>query len=180
MKTMRLPSRRIPPLDRHSLGVPGYLVLACLASALAYLIHSGSALVHGVIAASACVLFIAGAFHTSEKRRFQALADTRKGESICEFARSFNARETDTWVIRAVHKEMQHMLRTYVDAFPVRASDVLLDDLHIDAEDVEDLIMDIARRSGHSIEKPEDNPYYGRVQTVRDLVLFLSAQPRHV
>lgn len=117
--------------------------------------------------------------HRREKQRFQALAEAREGESICEFTRSFNARETDTWVIRAVHQEIQQMLRTYVDAFPVRASDALLDDLRIDAEDVEDLVLGIAVRSGHSIENLADNLYYGCLHTVRDLVLFISTQPRH-
>lgn len=184
MKTMRLPSRRMPPPVNRDFpfGLRQCLViLAGLALAVGYLIHAvpplGFSLI--VIATLVCLLFIFSAFSNRQTtRRLQALADARKGESICAFARSFDARETDTWVIRAAYQEVQQWLQAYADAFPVRASDTLVGDLEIDAEDVEDLIRDIAKRSGHSIEKPEDNPYHGSVLTVSDLVLFISAQPR--
>jgi len=101
----------------------------------------------------------------------------RDGESICNFARSFNARHIDTWVIRATHQEIQHVLKSYVPHFPVRASDSLLEDLHTNADDVEDLVAEIAARSGHSLDKTESNPFYGNIHTVSDLVRFIDAQP---
>lgn len=69
-------------------------------------------------------------------------------------------------------------MRSYTPAFPVRASDLLLNDLHIDSDDIEELLVDIAARSGHSLDETEDNPFYGNINTVRDLVLFINAQPR--
>jgi hypothetical protein len=84
----------------------------------------------------------------------------------------------DTWVIRAAHQEIQQLMKSYVPAFPVRASDLLLDDLHIDPDDIEDLLVDIAARSGHSLDETESNPFYGKINAVRDLVLFINAQPR--
>ena len=63
-------------------------------------------------------------------------------------------------------------------AFPVRASDLLLKDLHIDSDDIEDLLVDIAARSGYSLDETENNPLYGKINTVHDLVLFINAQPR--
>jgi hypothetical protein len=180
LRGLRLPSRRIPPACHARLGFPGCLLLAGLASSFTFLIYSAPPLARWVIAVSVCLLYVVGAvLNKREKRRLQALADARKGESICAFARSFNPRDTDTWVIRAAYQAIQQWLPACVDAFPIRASDTLLGDLRIDAEDVEDLILDIARRSGHSIEKPEDNPYHGSVLTVRDLVLFIDAQPRY-
>jgi acyl carrier protein len=62
--------------------------------------------------------------------------------------------------------------------FPVRASDSLLDDLHIDSDDVKDLLVDVAARSGHSLAETESNPFYGKINTVSDLVFFINAQPR--
>ena len=35
----------------------------------------------------------------------------RTRESICEFSRAFEVRETDTWVIRAVYEQLQQQLR---------------------------------------------------------------------
>lgn len=111
-----------------------------------------------------------------EKHRLQTLADARHGESICHFARSFNRRKTDTWIIRAVHQELQLFLGPFA-AFPIRASDLLLDDLRLDVDDVEDLIADVALRADRSLEQTERNPYYGKVRTVSDVVDFVNAQP---
>jgi hypothetical protein len=36
----------------------------------------------------------------------------------------------------------------------------------------------IATRSGHSLDETEKNPFYGKMNTVRDLVLFVNAQQR--
>jgi len=71
-------------------------------------------------------------------------------------------------------------MKPYIPAFPVRASDMLLDDLQIDSDDIEDLWVEIATRSGHSRDEIENNPFYGKVKTVRDLVLLINAQPRLV
>jgi hypothetical protein len=113
-----------------------------------------------------------------EKRRFGEMSCIRDGESICNFARSFDTRRTDTWVIRAAHQEIQQLLKSFMPNFPVRASDSLLDDLHIALDDIEDLLVDIAARSGYSLDETENNPFYGKIVTVSDLVLFINAQPR--
>lgn len=113
-----------------------------------------------------------------EKRRFVGMGSLRDGESICNFARSFDTRHTDTWIIRAAHQEIQQLLKSYMPDFPVRATDSLLDDLHIDSDDIEDLLVDIAARSGHSLDETQSNPLYGKLNTVSDLVLFINAQPR--
>jgi hypothetical protein len=46
-----------------------------------------------------------------EGRRYKAqlrkLAESRAGESICEFARCFERHQVDTWVIRAVYEQLQ-------------------------------------------------------------------------
>lgn len=112
-----------------------------------------------------------------EKYRLKEMSRLRHGESICTFARSFDTRHIDTWVIRAAHQELQQLLKSYVPHFPVRASDSLLEDLHMDADDVEDLIAEIASRSGHSLDETESNPFFGNIHTVSDLVLFVNAQP---
>lgn len=113
-----------------------------------------------------------------EKRRFEEMCSIRDEKSLCTFARSFSTRHVDTWVIRAAHQEIQLLMKSYVPAFPVCASDLLLDDLRLEFEDIEDLLMDIAARSGHSLDGSENNPFYGKIKTVRDLVLFINAQPR--
>lgn len=175
---MRLPSRFIPAREPTRLGVSGALVLLAPVVGLAYFVYSSSNQARLITA----TLFCAFAGYTvvmsrQEKRRFNLMAQSREGESICDFARSFDARQTDTWIIRAAYEELQSLLKCYVAAFPVRASDSLLKDLGIDEEDVEDLLNDIAERSGRSLTSTDINPYYGRVESVSDLVLFINAQP---
>ena len=62
---------------------------------------------------------------------------------------------------------------------PIRAADRLKDDIPIDIEDLEmDLIANIARRSRRLLTDPTSNPYFGKIRTVADVVLFLNAQPK--
>lgn len=91
-------------------------------------------------------------------------AAERRADSICTFARAFDRREVDPWVVRAVYEE-------YSVPFPVRAADPFDEDMDSDAART-------AARAGRSLEQAERNPLFGRVSTIGDLVRFLSHQPR--
>ena len=113
-----------------------------------------------------------------QKRRLRTLAAQRVGESICEFARSFDPRAIDTWVVRAVYEQLQDNVAPYFPHFPLRASDHLSKPLIFDQDDLDlTLVPEIAERTGRSLHGIEANPYFGKVKTVRDLVLFFNAQP---
>ncbi len=174
---MRSPSRLIPP--RSEKDISWVWLLGALLVGFGYFVYSLSYVARCITAfliLAFCVYVTV--INEREKRRLEAICSTRDEESICAFARSFSTRHVDTWVIRAAHQEIQQLMKSYIPGFPVRASDVLLDDLHIDSDDIEDLLVDIAARSGHSLDKTENNPFYGKINTVRDLVLFIDAQPR--
>ena len=111
-----------------------------------------------------------------DKSFLERLASNRSGESICTFARSFDCRAVDTWIVRAVYETLQETLAS--EAFPLRASDRISDEMHLDDEDLEDLAEDIAERCHRTLDESESNPLYGRVETVQDLVLFLANQVR--
>jgi hypothetical protein len=113
-----------------------------------------------------------------EERRMAALkqflAEVREGESICTFARSFDWRHTDTWILRAVYEEMSE----WFPNVPIRRTDRWAD-LRIDLEDLNEfLIYDIAFRARRSMDNPDQNPLWGKVHTVGDIVAFLEHQPR--
>ena len=61
---------------------------------------------------------------------------------------------------------------------PLRTSDKLEKDLKIDPDDIEDLIPVVAQRTGRCLENTERNPFFGKIETVGDLVLFINNQPR--
>jgi len=121
-----------------------------------------------ILAVIALVVFVGIAGH----RRARCIAAERDGESICGFARSFDRRAVDPWIIRAAYEELSTSF-----GFPVRAVDHFERDLSVDAEELDFFAMDIAARAGRSLEQAEGNPMFGRFSTVRDLVLFLNHQP---
>ncbi len=109
--------------------------------------------------------------------KLRGAAAERIGEDLGSFARSMNAKEVDTWVIRAVWEELQPYVRLPEGDFPLRPDDRLEEDLRLDVEDLEQNMLDIAQRTGRLLENTEANPFYGRVNTVGDLVKFVSNQP---
>lgn len=112
-----------------------------------------------------------------EALRLARMAQSRAGESICQFARSIDCRRVDTWVVRAVYEELQRSLSGTVPV-PLRVTDHLQRDLRLDTDDLDDLILDMAQRSGRCLAHTSANPLFGKVATVGDLVDFLHAQPR--
>lgn len=114
-----------------------------------------------------------------DKAHLVSLAERRQSESICDFSRSFNVREMDTWVIRAVYEQVQEQLHWAHPNFPVRADDRLVEDLRLDPDDIDlDIVPDVSGRTGRSIRNSQSNPFYGQVKTVSDLVAFFCEQER--
>ena len=111
-----------------------------------------------------------------EALRLARMAQGRAEESICQFARSIDCRRVDTWVVRAVYEELQRSLSA-VGAVPLRLTDNLQSDLRLDADDLDDLVSDMAQRARRSLADTSANPLFGKVTTVGDLVEFLHAQP---
>lgn len=176
---MRIPSRYMPKYVVPPMGFWGKLVLVVMLVALVVSAANAS-LVKILIAVGACVAIWALGKRSVDLRQsqIQALASSRANESICEFARSFNCREVDTWVVRAVYEELQEELQIGASQFPVRASDSLADDLKIDPDDIDmTLVPAIAARTGRSFDGASGNPYWGKVTTVAELVLFFNGQP---
>lgn len=153
--------------------------MGCLIAGMAYvaLTHTRAFL---VVSSGLVVLLGLGHLQAKrEKRQLLALASQRPGESICEFARDFATREIDTWVIRAVYEQLQSRLKHIHPAFPIRADDRLKEDLGLDDDDLDlDLAPQVAMRTGRPIDTMQTNPYYGKVTTVRSLVLCFHHQPK--
>jgi len=61
---------------------------------------------------------------------------------------------------------------------PVKSSDRLLDILHGEEEDLEDIIEIVLQRTKRTDKDIEKNPYYQKLETVKDLVLLLDDQAK--
>lgn len=112
-----------------------------------------------------------------QKRRLQRIAKQRLEDSICTFARSFDCRIVDTRIIRATYEELQKYYARGVQNFPFNAADSFEKILNTDDEDLYDIATEVARRAQRSLDDTKQNPLYGKVKTVGDLVLFLNHQP---
>lgn len=154
------------------MGIIGWLVMAGLCAGFAYacIISISNP---GFISCFPIIAAVSWALGVVEKRRQQRVAAERREESICSFARSFNCRATDTWIVRAVFEEAGAYVR-----FPIRPEDRLEEDLKIDSEDIDYLAEVIALRTGRPLEECEKNPLCGKVKTVGELVEFFVYQQR--
>lgn len=109
----------------------------------------------------------------------RALALGRKKSTICLYARSFDYRNVDTRIMREVYNQVQAWAGKYEDIpFSVEADDCFDSVYKMDPEDLDEMCIDIAKKLGISIESSEDNPFWNKVATVKDLVLFLHNQPK--
>jgi len=171
---MNAPSRGMPAAPVHKAARWAWLLLAALIAVLAYWFSQQPYLVGVVFAVSAVLVWVQLVWDRRSRRR---LASSRREESICDFARSFD-RQTDTWVIRSVYEEVSRYLSVDGRAIPVRQQDHCERDLGIDPEDLDDIAKDAAFRARRSMDACDKNPLYGKVYTAGDIVRFLEHQPR--
>lgn len=166
----------MPKVKPRKAKLYGWIFLCALAGAALYLLWLHPLIVGSILVAVLAWTLISNA---RTKRRLRTVAMAREGESICEFARSFDRHAVDPWIIRAVYEEVQSHLKSFQPAFPLRSTDRLVDDLDIDSEDLElDVASTIAERAGRSMRASDANPLFGKVHTVGDLVMFFNRQPK--
>lgn len=165
----RIPSNRMPEYVVERLGVRAAFLLA------AYLVFVSALLMRVVWEQPwiivALVVIVAVVAVYEEYRRYR-YARQRVGESLCTFARSFDYRSIDTWIIRAVYEQVQPL----VD-FPLRKTDRF--DKNLDLDDVlGEIAEQVAQRTCRTLTNEQDNPWYKKVETLEDLVKFFSCQPK--
>ena len=172
---MKQASRFMPKYEPRKASKPALIAFFAIAAAI--VIYQPWYLL--VIAGLALLVAVWSAIDQPKvERHFQSLCKDRSGLSICEFAREFDLKVVDTWIIRAVYEQLQAALPTKENV-PIKASDSLFDTLMLDEDDLDlDLVEEIAQRTGRSLEGYESNPYYGKVTTARNLVLFFNHQAR--
>jgi len=164
-------------------GPFSWLVLFALLGLIGWVLVSGIQQ-HPMVTSLVLIVIAIGAVVVTKQNQkrneaLRALATSRHGHSICEFAREFDPHTVDTWVIRAVYEQLQDYLEAIVPNFPIHAEDRLLGQIIDDPDDLDlDLVKEIAQRTGRSLEHAEQNPFYNQVTTVRGLVLFFNAQPK--
>jgi hypothetical protein len=172
---MRIPSRFMPKYLPERSSIWGWLLLLPF---IVLVVYAFSQYLWIVGVYTVVVIASTIVHNRNFKARLTSLAALRQNESICTFAKSFDTGEVDTWVIRAVYEQLQIYLTSEYPQFPIRADDRLNGCLITDPDDLDfDLATEISQRTGRSLKDIENNPFYGKVETVRDLVMFFNAQP---
>jgi hypothetical protein len=169
-------SRHLPALQKRpgSLNVGGSAILSCFIAAVIWLACQHPIPFFGFVVFYAVIGWIAAGI---DFRRKSALAASRPGDPLCAFARSFDLRAVDPWIVRAAFEELQKLCAEPLRPFPILPSDRLVEDFNIHPDDIEDIAQDVAERAGYSLDHYEQNPLCGQVSTVGDLVQFLAHQP---
>lgn len=159
----------------QALGWGGIVLLAVIGVGIVWVLHSSTGSWVATVAIVAGVIGLSWFSGVRHSRWVESLVASRSGESICQFARAFSCRSIDTLLIRAVYESVQQQVGD--DRLPIRASDRFLADLRLDSEDVDEVYWDVADTCGYLTEGGEQNPFFGRVETVADLVYFMHYQP---
>ena len=163
----------MPPASAHKYTTASILILCALVLALAWWCYTEPVIIF-ILVGFAIILFIETRFTRNHYRRLSA---SRPDDNLCTFARSFDCREVDTWLIRAVYDALQDQIKDKNGIpFPIRPTDLLREDLKIDDEDLDDMAVDIANRAGYDLNEVNENPLYGKVRTVYDMIIFFTHQ----
>lgn len=127
------------------------------------------------------IIVIAAILSIVNHRRMSKIAIARGEANICAYARSFDYRNVDTKIIREVWNELQSYLGKYDGKpFPVEANDMFKETYKLDPDDLDDVYWAVADRLGIDTASPESNPYWNKVTSVKNLVLFLDNQPSKI
>lgn len=149
----------------------GWLIVAVLLCILLAVMWYAPLLTIGALLLVAVQFYLQ---HLEATAHFRSMKKARPGESITTFAKSFDSK-IDPQVVRAVYEELQF----YVPYAPLRRTDEMLKDLQINTEDFEqDISANLSKRTGRTLEGFAKNPYFNKLITVQDVVMFFDMQPK--
>jgi hypothetical protein len=170
-------SRYIDPLSQPKPGLLGWFMLAAIAGAIVFALAARPVATLSVFAGLTVITFLSERKHA---RRVITIAAQRPNEDIGSFARAFERRANeslDPWAIRAVWNTLVPLTESRGRQIPLRPTDRFEEDLLVDLDDLEDLVPRLVEQCERVMGNWKANPFYHRLNTVADLVYFISAQP---
>jgi len=180
---MRVSSRYMPSYE-EAIGKKSqwmaYSFLAMFVVSIGYGIWNDPSLGLFLLSIIFLVYIMGYLFGDDIEKQLEEKAKERKNEDIGTFARSIDYRNIDTWIIRAVYEEIQSEIMWENQNFPIRATDNLKKDLLLEDDAFDSIINCVIARVGISDKDWEKNPYYGKLETVEDMILFFNAQSKEV
>jgi hypothetical protein len=111
--------------------------------------------------------------------RIKRIGEERGEANICKFVRDFDYKSIDSKIIREVWNEVQDTLgHSAKNPFPIESEDLLETKYGIVEEDLDEIYWAVADKLGIETDNVEENPYFKKEITIKNLVLLLANQPR--
>lgn len=122
---------------------------------------------HGLFAIVLSLVAVGGWVALSPKAAINVHA--RRHDNLIDFARRFDVRVVNAWVVRSTYEQLGLWL-----GFPVHPSDRLYWDLKLSAADLEEIVFQVLVR----VERVRPESWLIEAKTVRELIFFINTLPK--
>ena len=123
---------------------------------------------HGVFAVG--VLFVGVCVWVALSPKAAIDVHARRNDNLIDFARQFDVRVVNAWVVRSTYEQLELWL-----GFPVHPSDRLRLDLKLSAADVGEIVSQVLFR----VERFRPESWLVEAKTVRELIVFINTLPKN-
>ncbi len=123
---------------------------------------------HGVFAVG--VLFVGVCVWVALSPKAAIDVHARRNDNLIDFARQFDVRVVNAWVVRSTYEQLELWL-----GFPVHPSDRLRLDLKLSAADVGEIVSQVLVR----VERFRPEGWLIEAKTVRELIVFINTLPKN-
>ncbi len=168
---MKIPSNRMPKYEVPKISIWTWIFLVVTILFLCYAAYDDINVMYFFVG---LIIFIIIMSAIGDKK-YKKLKESRTNWDIGNFAKEFDLKAIDTWVVRAVYEVL------YDEAdLPIRADDDIDKDLRIDMRELEfdEVLINVSQRTGRILS--EESAKYDdikKIKTIRDLVEFFNRLP---
>ena len=173
---MKKPSNQMPPYQmpkmKWYLVTIMWIFLVLFFGSIVYKAYDDIAFRYVILIFIVLILVLSGV----GIEKYEKLKRLRKDWDIGKFAKEFNLKEVDTWIVRAVYEAVYDEVE-----IPIRADDDIDKDLGIDMGDLgfDEILINVSQRTGRVLtEESVEYDDIENIKTIRDLVYFFNGLPQ--
>lgn len=168
---MKIPSNRMPKYEVPKTSILAWIFLVVTILSFCYTAYDDINIRYFFVAIIIFIVVMSAIGDT----KYERLKESRKDWDIGNFAKEFDLKVIDTWVVRAVYEAVYDEVE-----LPVKADDDIDKDLRIDMGDLEfdEILINVSQRTGRVLtEESVEYDDIENIKTVRDLVDFFNKLP---
>jgi len=169
---MKKPSNQMPKYEVPKTSIWTWIFLVVTILSLCYAAYEDINVMYLFVALIIFIIIMS----TIGDKKYERLKESRKDWNIGSFAKEFNLKEVDTWVVRAVYEAVYDEVE-----IPIKADDDIDKDLRIDMGDLgfDEILINVSQRTGRVLT--EESVAYNDIEnitSIRDLVYFFNGLQR--